>query len=222
MTQILLCEDDTNIRKLIATYLSQHGFIILESDNGESAWSLFLSEKVALVITDLMMPKMDGFSLTQKIRNTQKDVPILILSALESVEDKEKGFISGTDDYMVKPIDLKELLMRIKALLRRYKITMEDKILLKSLVLDRANNLCTVSGKPIELTKKELQLLFKLLSYPNIIFTREQLMNDIWGTDSVSFDRTVDTHIKRLRDQVLCEDFEIMTVRGLGYKAVLL
>ena len=222
MTKILLCEDDTNIRKLIATYLSQQGFTILESDNGASAWSFFQSEKVDLVITDLMMPKMDGFSLTQKIRSSQKDVPILILSALESVEDKEKGFFSGTDDYMVKPIDLKELLMRIKALLRRYKITMEDKIILKTLILDRSNNLCTVSGKHIELTKKELQLLFKLLSYPNIIFTREQLMNDLWGTDSLSFDRTVDTHIKRLRDQVVCDDFEIMTVRGLGYKAVLL
>ena len=222
MTTILLCEDDTNIRKLIATYLAQQGFIILESDNGQTGWSLFQNEQVDIVITDLMMPQMDGFSLTQKIRNVQKDTPILILSALESVEDKEKGFISGTDDYMVKPIDLKELLMRVKALLRRYKITMEDKIVLKTLILDRANNLCSVSGKPIELTKKELQLLFKLLSYPNIIFTREQLMNDIWGTDSQSFDRTVDTHIKRLRDQVVCDDFEIHTVRGLGYKAVLL
>lgn len=222
MTQILLCEDDTNIRKLIATYLSQQGFTILESDNGANAWSLFQNVKVDLVITDLMMPKMDGFSLTQKIRNSQKDVPILILSALESLDDKEKGFVSGTDDYMVKPIDLKELLMRIKALLRRYKITMEEKIVLKTLVLDQANNLCMISGKPIELTKKELQLLFKLLSYPNIIFTREQLMNDIWGIDSLSFDRTVDTHIKRLRDQVVCDDFEIITVRGLGYKAVLL
>ncbi len=221
MTKILLCEDDTNIRKLIATYLAQQGFLILESDNGASAWSLFQSEKVDLVITDLMMPRLDGFSLTQKIRSAQKDVPILILSALESVEDKERGFISGTDDYMVKPIDLKELLMRIKALLRRYKITMEDKIILKTLVLDRANNQCSVSDKPIELTKKEFQLLFKLLSYPNVIFTREQLMNDIWGTDSLSFDRTVDTHIKRLRDQIVCDDFEIMTVRGLGYKAVL-
>lgn len=222
MTQILLCEDDTNIRKLIATYLSQQGFTILESDNGANAWSLFQNVKVDLVITDLMMPKMDGFSLTQKIRNSQKDVPILILSALESLDDKEKGFVSGTDDYMVKPIDLKELLMRIKALLRRYKITMEEKIVSKTLVLDQANNLCMISGKPIELTKKELQLLFKLLSYPNIIFTREQLMNDIWGIDSLSFDRTVDTHIKRLRDQVVCDDFEIITVRGLGYKAVLL
>ncbi len=221
MTKILLCEDDANIRKLIATYLSRQGFTMLESDNGLTAWSIFQNEKVDLVVTDLMMPKMDGFSLTQKIRNTQNDIPILILSALESVEDKEKGFISGTDDYMVKPIELKELLMRIKALLRRYNIIMEDKIILKTLVLDRANNLCMVAGIPIELTKKELQLLFKLLSYPNIIFTREQLMDDLWGTDSLSYDRTVDTHIKRLRDQVVCDDFEIVTVRGLGYKAVL-
>jgi two-component system, OmpR family, response regulator len=221
MTKILLCEDDTHIRKLIATYLSQQGFIILESDNGLSAWTMFQNEKVDVVITDLMMPKMDGFSLTQKIRSAQNDVPILILSALESLEDKEKGFFSGTDDYMVKPIDLKELLMRLKALIRRYQIITEDKIILKSLHLDQANNQCVISGKSIELTKKELQLLFKLLSYPNIIFTREQLMNDIWGSDSLSYDRTVDTHIKRLRDQVICDDFEIITVRGLGYKAVL-
>jgi DNA-binding response OmpR family regulator len=221
MTKILLCEDDVHIRKLIVTYLSSQGFNVLESDNGMSAWSIFQNEKIDVVITDLMMPKMDGFSLTQKIRSSQKDVPILILSALESMEDKEKGFISGTDDYMVKPIDLKELLMRIKALIRRYKIIMEDKIVLKSLLLDQANNLCLVSGISIELTKKELQLLFKLLSYPNIIFTREQLMNDIWGYDSQSYDRTVDTHIKRLRDLVNCDDFEIITVRGLGYKAVL-
>jgi DNA-binding response OmpR family regulator len=221
MTKILLCEDDVHIRKLIVTYLSSQGFNVLESDNGMSAWSIFQNEKIDVVITDLMMPKMDGFSLTQKIRSSQKDVPILILSALESMEDKEKGFISGTDDYMVKPIDLKELLMRLKALIRRYKIIMEDKIVLKSLLLDQANNLCMVSGISIELTKKELQLLFKLLSYPNIIFTREQLMNDIWGYDSQSYDRTVDTHIKRLRDLVNCDDFEIITVRGLGYKAVL-
>jgi DNA-binding response OmpR family regulator len=221
MTKILLCEDDVHIRKLIVTYLSSQGFNVLESDNGMSAWSIFQNEKIDVVVTDLMMPKMDGFSLTQKIRSSQKDVPILILSALESMEDKEKGFISGTDDYMVKPIDLKELLMRLKALIRRYKIIMEDKIVLKSLLLDQANNLCMVSGISIELTKKELQLLFKLLSYPNIIFTREQLMNDIWGYDSQSYDRTVDTHIKRLRDLVNCDDFEIITVRGLGYKAVL-
>jgi len=221
MTKILLCEDDVHIRKLIVTYLSSQGFNVLESDNGMSAWSIFQNEKIDVVITDLMMPKMDGFSFTQKIRSSQKDVPILILSALESMEDKEKGFISGTDDYMVKPIDLKELLMRIKALIRRYKIIMEDKITLKNLLLDQANNLCLVSGISVELTKKELQLLFKLLSYPNIIFTREQLMNDIWGYDSQSYDRTVDTHIKRLRDLVNCDDFEIITVRGLGYKAVL-
>jgi len=221
MTKILLCEDDAHIRKLIVTYLSSQGFNVLESDNGMSAWSIFQNEKIDVVITDLMMPKMDGFSLTQKIRSSQKDVPILILSALESMEDKEKGFISGTDDYMVKPIDLKELLMRLKALIRRYKIIMEDKITLKNLLLDQANNLCMVSGISVELTKKEHQLLFKLLSYPNIIFTREQLMNDIWGYDSQSYDRTVDTHIKRLRDLVNCDDFEIITVRGLGYKAVL-
>jgi len=221
MTKILLCEDDLHIRKLIATYLSSQGFTILESDNGMSAWALFQSEKIDVVITDIMMPKMDGFSLTQKIRSSEIDVPILILSALESMEDKEKGFMSGTDDYMVKPIDLKELLMRLKALIRRYKIIMEDKITLKNLLIDQANNLCLVSGKSVELTKKELQLLFKLLSYPNIIFTREQLMNDIWGSDSQSYDRTVDTHIKRLRELVNCDDFDIITVRGLGYKAVL-
>jgi len=221
MPKILLCEDDANIRRLISTYLSQQGYSVVESLDGESGWSRFQSENIDLVITDLMMPKMDGFSLVQNVRAHKKDVPILILSALESLEDKERGFVSGTDDYMVKPIDLKELLMRVKALIRRYKIITEDKIILKSLILDQANNTCHLNGKQIELTRKEVQLLFKLLSYPNIIFTREQLMNDIWGYDSQSYDRTVDTHIKRLRDQIVSDDFEIITVRGLGYKALI-
>ena len=220
MLKILVVEDDENIRKLTSKNLSNNGFSIIECKNGQEAIDIFQNQHFDLIITDIMMPKIDGNELSLEIRKINKDIPIIMLTALESFNDKEKGFVSGADDYMVKPVDMKELILRVKALLRRYKIFSENKIEMNSIVLYSNTNTVKVNEENIELTKKEFLLLFKLLSNFNIIFTREQLMNEIWGYDSLSDDRTVDTHIKKLRERITCDDFEIITVRGLGYKAV--
>ena len=220
MIKILIIEDEYNIRKLFSKYLSNQGYETIEAEDGQKAVQIFEKEHIDLIITDVMMPIMDGITLTNKIRISHPELPILMLTALDSFEDKEKGFISGADDYMVKPIDLNEMLLRIKALLRRYQIVSSNKIELKNLTLDYQSGECILNGHFIELTRKEFLLIFKLLSSPNKIYTREQLMNEIWGFDSESYDRTIDTHIKRLREHIPSDDFEIVTVRGLGYKAV--
>lgn len=221
MFQILVCEDDRAIRRLMTTYLTKQGYDILEAEDGRQGYDLFTEHHIDLVITDVMMPEMDGFHLVRKIRESAPNLPMIILTALESYPDKEQGFLQGVDDYMVKPVDLKELHLRIKALLRRYQITMNQEIRLDHVVLNYQYKSCRIDGVDIDLTKKEFLLLFKLLSNPNVIYTREQLMNEIWGYDSDSYDRTVDTHIKRLRERIMTKDFDIVTVRGLGYKAVL-
>ncbi len=221
MIKILIIEDDYNIRKLFSKYLLKFGYEIIEAEDGQKAIQIFENEHIDLIITDVMMPIMDGNTLVSKIRVTHPELPILMLTALDSYEDKEKGFTSGADDYMVKPIDLNEMSLRIKALLRRYQIVSTNKIEFKHFSLDSKAGECCLNGHKIELTRKEFLLLFKLLSSPNKIFTREQLMNEIWGFDSESYDRTVDTHIKRLRERITSEDFEIVTVRGLGYKVVI-
>jgi DNA-binding response OmpR family regulator len=219
MFKILLAEDDRNLRNALVQSIKSNGYEVIGAENGKEAFDKFLTEHFDLVVTDIMMPVMDGNELTCKIKNENPNTPILMLTALESIDDKEKGFGSGADDYLVKPFALKELLLRIKALLRRYESTFENKIELAHTKLDYNTFALEINGKEIELTKKEFLLLFKLLSNPNIIFSREQLMNEIWGYECSSFDRTVDTHIKVLREKVESPDFEIVTVRGLGYKA---
>lgn len=221
MFKVLIAEDDNNLRNILVATLQKEGYSVISSDNGQSAYDEFCNDKIDLVVTDIMMPKMDGNELTAKVRALNADVPILMLTALEALDDKERGFGSGADDYLTKPFALKELLLRVKALLRRYGAVYENRIALPHTELNAQTNTVTLNGAPIELTKKEFLLLFKLLSYPNIIFSREQLMNDIWGYESDSMDRTVDTHIKWLRSKVDSADFKIVTVRGLGYKAVL-
>ncbi len=221
MIKILVAEDDYAIRELIAVYLKHHGYDVYLADNGRQAYALMQTTSIDLVITDVMMPYIDGFQLTHQIRTLHPQMPILMLTALDQLHDKERGFQSGVDDYMVKPIELKELNLRIHALLRRYQIQSEQKIVIGTTVLDSRSYTCQVKGQSIELTRKEFDLLHKLLSYPNVIFTRNQLMDEIWGFDSDSYDRTVDTHIKRIREQIPEDDFEIKTVRGLGYKAVI-
>ena len=221
MFRILVAEDDDPIRKLIAKYLEQNGFEIIQATDGQKALELFDSMHIDMVITDLMMPYVDGFELTKKIRTMNLDIPILMLTALEAFHDKEKGFLSGTDDYLVKPFEMKELLLRVKALFRRYRIASENKIEYKSLLLDFNSFSAQINKEFIELTKKEFLLLYKLVASPNIIFTRNQLMDEIWGFDNESFDRTVDTHITRIRKKIICDDLDIVTVRGLGYKVVL-
>lgn len=222
MFHILLAEDDNNLRNVVEKSLHNAGYTVVAVADGKAAYDKFCAERFDLVITDIMMPFMDGHELTAEIRKLSEDTPIIMLTALEAIDDKEKGFNVGADDYLVKPFVLKELALRVKALLRRYKAVSEDKIVLPHTELHFNTNTVVIDGKNVELTKKEFLLLFKLLSNPNIIFSREQLINEIWGYDSESSDRTVDTHIKWLRDKTESEDFKIVTVRGLGYKAVLL
>jgi DNA-binding response OmpR family regulator len=221
MLKILIAEDELHIRTLLSKYLKHHGFQVIETKNGKEALTVFNHEHIDLLITDIMMPEVNGHRLSHRIRQTHKDLPILMLTALDTYDEKEKGFLSGVDDYMVKPVDLNEMLLRINALLRRYEISKKKEIVFEHSCLNEENQMFKVNGKIINLTSKSFQLLYKLLSYPNKIFTREQLMNQIWGYNSESYDRTVDTHIKKLREQVPMIDFEIVTVRGLGYKAVI-
>jgi len=222
MLKILVAEDEFYIQNLICKHLSKNGYTSICANNGLEAMNIFENNHIDLVITDIMMPHLDGITLSKKIRLQNKEIPLIILTALDTFQDKEKGFTSGADDYMVKPVDMNELNLRVKALLRRYQVISENKLTHKSITLDYQTKSCTVEQNPIELTIKEFDLLYKLLATPNRIYTREQLMNEIWGFDSESYERTVDTHIKRLREKIHTKDFDIITVRGLGYKVVLL
>lgn len=221
MFQILVAEDDNNLRNIVAATLKKEGYSVMGVENGQIAIDKFFENKYDLVITDVMMPVMDGNELTAELRKIAPDVPILMLTALETLDDKERGFDAGADDYLTKPFALKELLLRIKALLRRYGEVNENRIVLPHTELNYNTLTAIVNGVQVDLKKKEFLLLFKLLSSPNIIFTREQLMDEIWGYESESADRTVDVHIKWLRDKTENEDFKIITVRGIGYKAVI-
>lgn len=222
MINILLAEDNVDLCNLIARELRRHKFTVFTAYDGEKALEIYESQHVDLLITDIMMPKTDGISLIENIRISTSTLPILIISAKSSFEDKYQGFNAGTDDYMVKPIDIDELIMRVNALLRRAKITTERKLQIKGAVLDYDSYTVTIDGKSDILPQKEFQILFKLLSYPDKIFTRVALMDEFWGIDSNSDEMTVYTHIHRLRDRYYdCPYFEIVTIRNLGYKAVL-
>lgn len=221
MIKVLVVEDDNNIRSLVSKFLENDGFEVAQAVDGQDALQLYENQHFDAVITDVMMPNTDGNELTKIIRSINKDIPIMMLTALESFDDKEKSFLSGSDDYMVKPVDMKELVLRVKALLRRYRIATEHNLTYKSLKMDLKTMAITIDNQNIELTQKEFKLLFKLVSNPNKIYTRNQLINEIWGYESESYDRTVDTHIKRIREKVICDDIQILTVRGLGYKAVM-
>ncbi len=221
MLKILVVEDDLHIKNIIAKNLEKHGYEVFRSENGRDAIVIFENNHIDLIITDIMMPYVDGNALVKTVRYINSDIPIIMLTALDSYYDKEKGFNSGADDYMVKPVNMKEMILRIKALLRRYKIVSESILDIGNIHLDYKLKSCSVANKEIILTYKEFTLLYKLLASQNQIFTRNQLMNEIWGFDSESYERTVDTHIKRLREKVITNNFEIVTVRGLGYKAVI-
>ena len=221
MFHILVVEDDAKLRSLFCTVLTNNGYLALPAESGEKALSLLDSEYVDLIISDIMMPGMDGYELIDHLRTSGFTMPILIITAKERFEDKQRGFQAGTDDYMVKPIDVNEMVLRVGALLKRAKIATEHRIVCRNTILDYDALTVTVSGQETLLPQKEFYLLYKLLSYPNKIFTRQQLMDEIWGLDSTTDERTVDVHVNRLRERFKsCDDFIIMTVRGLGYKAV--
>ena len=221
MFHILVVEDDAKLRSLFCTVLTNNGYLALPAESGEKALSLLDSEYVDLIISDIMMPGMDGYELIEHLRTSGFTMPILIITAKERFEDKQRGFQAGTDDYMVKPIDVNEMVLRVGALLKRAKIATEHRIVCRHTILDYDALTVTVNGQETLLPQKEFYLLYKLLSYPNKIFTRQQLMDEIWGLDSTTDERTVDVHVNRLRERFKnCDDFIIMTVRGLGYKAV--
>lgn len=220
MIKVLVVDDDKNIRKLISAYLTQNGYHVECAENGAEALDIMEEQHFDMLIVDIMMPEVDGYELTTDIRSIDDKLPILMVTAKDTFEDKRKGFLSGTDDYMTKPIDFEEMSLRISALLRRAKISSEQKIEIGNLCINSELRTVITPDETINLPKIEFDLLFKLLSYPKKIFTRRQLMDEVWGMDSEADERTVDVHIKRLREKFdKYNEFEIVTVRGLGYKA---
>lgn len=221
MFNILVVDDDKNIRKLMQAVLEAEKYKVFTACDGMQALEVLENNFVDLVILDVMMPNMDGYEFTEYIRKTNNNLPILMVSAKHLPSDKHKGFIAGTDDYITKPIDEEEMLLRIKALLRRAKIATEHKIIIGDVVLDYDSLTVTKNNQTQELPQKEFLLLYKLLSYPGKIFTRIQLMEEIWPNESESGWETVTVHIGRLRKRFEgWTEFEIQSVRGLGYKAV--
>ena len=221
MFHILVVEDDAKTRKLMEAVLRQNGYEPISARDGIEALEVLDRKHVDLIVLDIMMPRLDGYEFTETLRSSGNDLPILMVTAREKPVDKRRGFLIGTDDYMVKPVDEEEMVLRIAALLRRAKVVNEHKLTVGSTTLDYDSLTVTVPEGVLELPRKEFLLLFKLLSYSNKIFTRRQLMDEIWDMDSDTDERTVDVHINRLRDHFRGnEDFDIVTVRGLGYKAV--
>lgn len=221
MFRILVVDDDKNTRMYFRALLEDNGYTVTTAENGEAALEAMDKTHVDLVVLDVMMPQMDGYELTETLRECDNNLPILMISAKQLTSDKNRGFAVGTDDYMTKPVDQDEFLYRIKALLRRAKIASERKIVIGEVVLDYDSLTVTRGDEVQELPQKEFLLLYKLLSYPGKIFTRIQLMDEIWGSESETGWETVTVHVGRLRKRFEgWQEFEIVSVRGLGYKAV--
>ena len=221
MFHVLVVDDDKNTRLLMRALLEGEHYTVTLAANGEEALAVMERTHVDLVVLDLMMPRMDGYEFTRELRAANNDLPILMVSAKQLPDDRKKGFLAGIDDFMVKPVDEEELLLRIKALLRRAKIASERRIVLGDVVLDYDALSVSRGGETMVLPQKEFLLLYKLLSYPGKIFTRIELMDEIWGADSETGWETVTVHVGRLRRRFEgWSEFEIVSVRGLGYKAV--
>ena len=222
MFHILVVDDDKNTRRYMRAVLEAADYTVTTAENGAEALKVMESEYIDLVVLDIMMPEMDGYQFTEALRGVQNNLPILMVSAKQLSADRKKGFRAGIDDYMTKPVDMEELVLRIQALLRRSRIVSEHRITVGDVVLDYDSMTVTGHGETQELPQKEFQLLYKLLASPGKIFTRIQLMDEIWGMDSESGWETVTVHIGRLRKRFEgWQEFEIVSVRGLGYKAVL-
>lgn len=221
MYRILVVEDDNELRNLFMRVLSKNGYKVFGATDGDEAMNIIKGDYIDLVISDIMMPNMDGYELIKKLRDMGSSIPVLIITAKDGFKDMQQGFMTGADDYMVKPVNVNEMVLRVGALLRRAQILSERMQTIGGFTLEY-DSMTVVSGNSREiLPQKEFLLLYKLVSCPNRIFTRRQLMDDIWGVDSETEERTVDVHINRLRDKFRDNpDFEIVTVRGLGYKAV--
>lgn len=223
MIHILVLEDDAKLNQAVCTYLNDSGFSAKGCLSAHAAYDELYNHLYDLIVSDIMMPEVDGFEFAETVRQVNKAIPILFMSAKDDLPSKQKGFLLGIDDYMVKPIELDELLLRIRALLRRANIEMKRKLTVGNLTLDADAVAATVDGEDVPVTTREFNILYKLLSYPNKTFSRAQLMDEFWGVESETSLRAVDVYITKLRDKFsCCSGFEIKTVRGLGYKAVLL
>ena len=221
MPKILVVEDDIDLNNLIQTVLEGKGHDVFAAQNGTEALDILDVTHIDLIISDIMMPRMDGIRLLTDIREANMKMPVLLITAKGSYDDKNKGFSSGADDYMVKPIDIKEIVLRVNALLRRSKIANERQLRIANITLDADNLTVTRDGNIYVLSPKEFYLLFKLLSYPGRVFTRFEIMSEVWGYDSESDEKTINVHISKLRTRFEgWTEFEISTVRGLGYKAI--
>ena len=222
MVKILVVEDDRNFNDLIATILRQNGYTVQGAENPPAAYDLLQSAQFDLVLSDIMMPQVDGYQFAQELRRTDPSIPILFITARDDIASKEKGFNSGIDDYMVKPINFNELLLRIKALLRRAKITADNLLIVGNLTLNNEAITAQVNHQTVDVTVREFQILYKLLSYPDHAFSRAELINEFWDLASDTSMRAVDVYITKLREKFKAADgFTIKTIHGLGYKAVL-
>lgn len=222
MVKILVVEDDRNFNDLIATILRQNGYTVQGAENPPAAYDLLQSEQFDLVLSDIMMPQVDGYQFAQELRRTDPSIPILFITARDDIASKEKSFNSGIDDYMVKPINFNELLLRIKALLRRAKITADNLLIVGNLTLNNEAITAQVNHQTVDVTVREFQILYKLLSYPDHAFSRAELINEFWDLASDTSMRAVDVYITKLREKFKAADgFTIKTIHGLGYKAVL-
>ena len=222
MFRILVVEDDAELNRQVCTYLSRNGYEATGCLSANEAFNAMYNDLYDLIVSDIMMPNMDGFEFARTVRETSREIPILFMTARDDFAAKREGFQIGVDDYMVKPIDLEELVLRVGALLRRAKIAGSHRLVIDQLVLDADERSCLWQDEEIPLTVREFNILFKLLSYPKKTFTRAQLMDEFWDADSSSTLRTVDVYMTKLREKFSdCGVFEIQTVRGLGYKAVI-
>ena len=222
MVKILVCEDDRALNKLVCGYLGDQGYDITSCQNGEEGLDALEKSTYDLIITDIMMPKLDGFELAESVRITDKTTPIVFMSAKDDKPSKMYGYKLGIDDYITKPFDIDELVMKVNAILRRAKIEAGKEITVGNLTMNIEERTAICDGEEISLTVREFDILFKLLSYPKKTFTRSKLMEEFWDYDSSATSRTVDVYMAKLRDKTSgCDGFEILTVHGLGYKAVL-
>ena len=222
MFNILIVEDDKNLRKLITTCLKREKYNTYEAINGMQALDIIDKKYIDLAITDIMMPEMDGYELIRELREAKYSIPILVITAKSSLDDKKEGYRLGADDYMVKPIDIEELPLKVKALLKRVNTANERKIEIGSFTIDYNQLSVTRGNQKYNLVQKEFYLLYKLISTPNVIFTRQELIEEIWGLENESDYRTIDVHIKRIREKLKdVDEFKIETIRGIGYKLIL-
>lgn len=222
MVNILVVEDDAKLNQVVCTYLNDCGFKTKGCLCARDAYEEMYDNLYELIISDIMMPEIDGFEFARTVRQVNKTIPILFMSAKDDLPSKQKGFQLGIDDYMVKPVELDELVLRVRALLRRANIEMERKITIGNLVLDADGMSAEIDGEEVSLTTREFNIIYKMLSYPKKTFSRAQLMDEFWGVESETSLRAVDVYVTKLRDKLsACDSFKIVTVRGLGYKAVL-